>query len=885
MSAQQEADITEAIAWCSKAIKTLSTLPGERRYQLSVALTQRGCANMLKDDLDAALADFEGSIKNNPDDATARFNRLTIKLRLERSDDTDNEALYLLERPEHRRHVLRNYAAYLGEKGRIEDLERLAQEYSRDFAETLETGFILALARDANRRPFSKARLFLHQWRKSRKDVSHGWLRAWAYVLTGMGHVSRAQRVLEYSLRIAGDDVISMNAAHALAMLYAQQAQWTEACATYRGFVRLSSYSPDLPEYLYAQMRAEGVSSAVETIVSKLPATVRAHPSVLFLWAQMEQTRGNVPLAARLFMRLWRQHGAEESAVHCAHCLYRLPQTRRRADVVLRAIRHFDRMRPEVAMMAASLLAEFDHFHEAVSVAYSIASRHQANRVVQERYAALVLIQCNNRLDLTAGAAALGNAVDVEVRGEKQCWLLAPPAGEPILPNCEAINEKKILNAIVGRRQGDSFTFAGRDGDSIHGVIRQVRRKELKLLHEVLDHARVRPDDTSMFHAVSANVQSLVAELNKHVHDQAGIVQSYREKNWPLVWLAAACNRQPIEVFWAALNGNVGPVDAFPGNVQCMTRHVSAAASGVPFLLDLQALQIIARFDLLFILDPLRARCLVCQSAVDQLTAAIQASKMSQDSEHTIAADGIGGVVVRDIPESERGSYRSHLAKCDAFIRSLGYGQVLSSPVGKSLPDAASQVLSQPIVDMIEISRERAVPILLGDMRLAGLVRDDLQFSVRTVIDAARQTNTIAVERVAATLGEMKLTGLQYVSVSEEILLASSDLLITEQKSAAFSALISQLSPSKSDWNTSLPIMAKCISTFAIMRWLGDNQRQSLVAAALSAALGDSYQRQHFVELTALVRVHLHLAPIQLKATLQTFRVWDDMKSRARTTE
>ena len=431
--------------------------------------------------------------------------------------------------------------------------------------------------------------------------------------------------------------------------------------------------------------------------------------------------------------------------------------------------------------------------------------------------------------------------------------------------------------AIKGHRVGDNFAFSGCNDEIILGVIRQVRCKELKLLHEILEHVRIRPDNESMIHAIPADIPALLVKLNEYARDNARIMSVYRERKWPLVWLAAACNRPAFDVFWAALNGQVGPLDAFPGNIHFYEKHSSIAASDTPFLLDLHALQTISCFDLMPILQLIRNRCRICQSAVDALTSAIQAIKLSQHSEQSISGDGIGGATLYTVPESERVRYRHHLSACDSFIQSLSYSQILPEPTRRELPEAAPAVLSFPIADMIEISREQSIPVLLGDMRLSGLFHPDFQFSVRAVIDLARRKNVLTAERTAAVLGEMKLAGLQYISVSEDILIASRDLLIGGQKPEAFAILFSQLSPVKSDWKTSLPIIANCISTFAITRGLDDNQRQTLVAAVLSAAFGESHQGKHLRDLVALVRAHLRLAPIQLAATLETVRIWNSM--------
>jgi len=223
--------------------------------------------------------------------------------------------------------------------------------------------------------------------------------------------------------------------------------------------------------------------------------------------------------------------------------------------------------------------------------------------------------------------------------------------------------------------------------------------------------------------------------------------------------------------------------------------------------------------------------------------------------------------------------YQDHLTKCEAFIRSLHYDQILPKPKTHELPEKAESVLSQPIAEMIELSRERNLPVLLGDIRLSGLIRPGLYFTVRTLIDIAQRDNRMPIEKVAKVLGEMKLAGLQYISVSDDILIAASDLLIMQENSTTYAALFSQLSPAQSNWPTVLPILTRCLTRFAVMRWINDNQRQNLIAATLSAVFGKSYKRRYLQELALAVRANLELAPIQLRSTMQTIRVWESIQA------
>jgi len=627
-------------------------------------------------------------------------------------------------------------------------------------------------------------------------------------------------------------------------------------------------------------MNAEGVPAALSIIREKLSQSVRQHPTIGFLWAQMEENQGQLAVAAQLFNRVWRSNHSPEAAARCVHCLYRRPQTRTRARIILLHIDKFDAMRPETAMFAATMLAEFGYYQKALGVGYSVTLKKQGDRFIEDRYAGMLIMQCHDKLNLQPETCEKDHVIDVEINGENKCWHLDPPQCEYPLPNCEPVRDTNVLAALLGKKANDKFAFTGSDEADVHeGTIKKIRGKELKLLDEVLDHARIRPQETSMFRAIQADLDIMLKELSKHTRDCQEIVTTYRTNNFPVAWLSHYLGRPLVEAYWLMLQGEIPPLHVFPGVVSLFPVQNAIAASDSPFILDIEAIQLAVRFGLTKILQDHAHRCLICQSTIDALTNASQAARVSAHSDMSISADPLGGAHVRRITEKEKNEYIDHLADCEKFVKALGQKQILGAPAKRELPKEAADVLGQEVVDMIELSRERQLAVLLGDWRLSSFISPGQAVSFRAFLDHAHRQNRLPLGELARALGAMKAVGLAYISVNEELLMAASEILLVYQDSHSYSALFSQLSPAQSDQRASITILANCIRHFSIMAGLTDTDRQQLVAATLTAVFGKKRYPAHLKDLKQRLQAALNLAPLHLKKTLQTIETWDRVQA------
>lgn len=883
LSAAQTKDIQDSVALYTQAITQLSSPPAQRKFLRSEVLTQRGVARMSLGDTDGALADFNAAIQDNPNDTTARFNRITISIRFDRELAIREDATYLLVHAVDRSNVLRNYCAYLGEKGHTQELQELARRYPAEVESSFETGFIIALSQDANRRPYKCSRAYLKKWRKTRPATAR-WQQAFAHVLCNMGHLCVAERLLLRTLDESGLTIDLATASQNLAALYAKQQRWPEACAAFRRYVPLTAYTPDLPEYLFSVMRAEGVASALKVITDQLPPSVRQHPRIAFLWAQMEETTGQVAKAARLYLRAWRANGNSECAVRCAQCLYRRPQTRSRARVILLRVERYEEVRPEIAMFAAAMLADLGYHEKALDVGYRVAARNPTNRFVEERYAGLLLVQFHEKFNLQPTRCDKDHVVDVVINNESRSWHLDPPPADPRLQNCEVIHEQNVLAAILGKSVSETFSFTGRGPGDIHqGTIKQIRRKELKLLHEILDHVRIRPQENATLWAIKADVNAMRKELGQHTTDRVKIVSTYRNNRFPAAWLANAIDRSVIETYWILLQGELPPLSVFPGDPHEMAIQDGLAASDSPFILDLQALQLAQHFGLLSLVKAIAPRCLVTQASIDAVTNATQSARMAFHSEMSITSDPLGGLQVHRTPEADKLAYKAHLAAIDAFVKELSHKQILGAPTTRELPPEAVTMLGQEVADLIELSRELRLPVLLGDWTLTGLLRPRPVFSLRAVINTAQRQSRIQLEEVAKVLATMKASGFQYISVSEELLMAASEILLVHQDAKSYAALFAQLSPENSNPQTAMPILAKCVKHFSIKKHLSDTHRQQLVLATLTAVFGKKRHARFLRELRERLKTELQLAPAHLNNTLQSIDLWEKTLTRMST--
>jgi hypothetical protein len=437
------------------------------------------------------------------------------------------------------------------------------------------------------------------------------------------------------------------------------------------------------------------------------------------------------------------------------------------------------------------------------------------------------------------------------------------------------MRDGSILAALSGKRVNDTFSFTGRTEDDTRcGKVRQVRCKELKLLHEVLDHLRTQPRAGAKIWTVKGDLDSMLKEIRLGTEGRSQIIAAYREKPWPAAWLAQALGHPIVETYWLLLQENTLPLRAFPG-VSSLQKQEAIAAGDSPFILDVQAIQLATRFDLLRLLQNLAPHCFVCQSGVDAVSNAAQLAKMRQPSQMSVAIDPLGGVQINRSTAAEESAYREHLNQVEAFIERLPQSHILGAPSARTLPSEAMDVLGRNVVDMIELSRERNLPALIGDWSLAGLFQAGSSASFRTIIQHELRQGRVTAGDVAKALGYMKVAGVEYISVSEEILKAAGEILLVHDNPRPFTALFSQLSPDNSDPQGALPILARCLRHFSILGSLPNPLRQQLVSSALTAAFGSKRHMGHLQSLKLLVTNELRLAPEHQEHTLATIAAWE----------
>jgi len=691
-----------------------------------------------------------------------------------------------------------------------------------------------------------------------------------------MGHTSWAVRALGKAKEEATSEIESCNAAQALAAIHARRGRWDDACANYASFVPLDSYSPDLTGYLFALFSSRGAPHVIQMIEQEVSPSARKHPNVRFLLAQLQEVAGALPKAGLLFWRLWRELDSPECAFRCAYSFFRRPQTKRRAQTILLNLKSLDRLPPKLSTTAASLLAEVGHYEDAVRLAYRLVTSHPGDRFLEERYACLVFIQCHDKLSLQTDTVGPGVVVDVDIEGESRCWMLSPIRDEDKhLPNCEALTEDSITKAIQGKHVGDSFDIPGRSGErGLRATIKQIRTKELKLLHEILEAVRIRPRRDGVIWSMPARIESMMVELQRHTASVEEAIATYRDKPFPVSWFARMISRSPLEVYWSLSHTPDIPVYAFPSDSRTIPYQASLARGNQPVVIDLQALQLADRFGLLRLLENSASRFRVTQSAIDALTNEAQRARLALSSTRTIAATKDGRISFTEDSEEEKKRYLAHIQRCAQFIAGLSSSHVLPPPAEGNLPEGAADVLSLHTLEAIELANSQKMPALVGDWRLSGLLDKGAALSLRALIDQAIESGLLSIEEAADKLGNMRATGIQYISVNARLILAARDRLLSGAAPRPFLALIAQLSPASSDWVTACPILADCLAEFAVSRLMTPSARQQLITHVLCAVFPDGASQRYIRPLQHELAARLMLAPIHMHETLNTMNTW-----------
>jgi len=872
---EQRRDLRESADMLTAALSILTGTGQQRTHEVADTRTQRAVVSMAMGEVEQAHTDFSQSIQDNPGDCVARFNRAVLEMRLGRNEHIDEDCQYLIENSSDRGNALRLYISHLSSQGKAREIRNLAERFSSDIATDIEVSFMSALAGDDDSRPYRCARQFLRTW-KAAKGISPRLLRCYSYVLDNMGHTSWAVRALDRAKQEANSEIERCNAAQALAAIYARQKRWDDACANYALYVPLNSYSPDLTAYLFALFSSRGAPHVIEKIARDLSPSARQNPNVRFLLAQLQEAAGALPSAGLLFWRLWRELDSPECAFRCAYCFFRRPQTRRRAQTILLNLASLDKLPPQLATTAASMLADIGHYEEAVHLSYSLVTSHPGDRFLEERYAGLVFIQCHDKLSLQVESVEPGVVVDVDVEGESRCWMLSPIRDEDRhLPNCEALTDDSIKEAIHGKHVGDSFDIPGRSGEQgLKATIKQIRTKELKLLHEILEAVRLRPRQDGAIWSMPARIESMMVELQKHAASVDEAIATYRDNPFPVSWFARMIGRSLPEVYWSLSHDPDIPIHAFPSDHRMIPYQASLARGDRPVVLDLQALQLADRFGLLGLMEHSAARFRVTQSAIDTFTNEAQSARLALSSTSTIAATKDGRISFTEVSEEERQRYYSHIQRCEQFIAGLSSSQVLPPPAEGNLPDGADDVLSLQTLDAIELANSEKLPALLGDWRLSGLLDQGQALSLRALIDRAIESGGLPVEEAADKLGSMRASGIQYISVNAGLILAARDRLLSGAAPRPFLALMAQLSPSSSDWSTACPILADCLAEFAVSRLMTPPARQQLIAHVLNAVFPNGATRRYIRPLRNELAGRLMLAPIHLQETLNTMDTW-----------